>query len=147
MPGNTRKKRRKGRGTQGGRPSTRTPGRPRNRAEARQRAQARRASSKRGGSRGGATATRTADGRRVPQPASWKGAFMKGALASVLFFALFAGLFSRPVSNSAALAGFTLVFYVPLSYYLDSFMYRRFQNNLARARAQADAESEQNGSG
>jgi hypothetical protein len=109
MPGNTKKKRRKkGRGTQGGRVSDRPVGRPRNRAEARQRAQQRRASAK----GGKATPARAAKGARVPQPASWKGAIQKGLL-------------------------FTLVFYVPLSYYLDGFMYRRYQANLERDRQKA----------
>jgi hypothetical protein len=137
MPGNTKKRRRKkGRGTQGGRISDRPVGRPRNRAEARQRAQQRRAAAK-GGKAAPARAAKGAGGGRTPQPPSWKGAIQKGVLASLLFFALFAFLFKRPVAASAALALFTLAFYVPLSYYLDGFMYRRYQSNLERDRQQA----------
>src|SRR5436190_14103380 len=120
MPGNTKKKRRKKRGTQGGRVSTRPAGRPRNRQEARQRAQQRRTASSSG----------SGGGRKAPEPASWRGAFTKGALASLLFFALFAGLFKRGIGPSLGLALFTLVFYVPLSYYLDQWMYGRYQRNL-----------------
>jgi hypothetical protein len=142
MPGNTKKKRRKkGRGTQGGRVSDRPVGRPRNRAEARQRAQQRRASAK--GGKGAPARAAKSGGARVPQPASWKGAIQKGLLASLLFFALFALLFKRPIAASAALALFTLVFYVPLSYYLDGFMYRRYQANLERDRQKA-AQARQN---
>jgi hypothetical protein len=146
MPGNTKKTRRKkGRGTQGGRVSDRPVGRPRNRAEARQRAQQRRASAKGGKSQSGTSAKSGSSGGgffsgggggngRVPQPPDWKGAIQKGVLASLLFFALFAFLFKRPVAASAALALFTLAFYVPLSHFLDGFMYRRYQGNLERDR-------------
>jgi hypothetical protein len=141
MPGNTKKKRRKRRGTQGGRISDRAVGRPRNRAEAKQRAQQRRASVKNRGkdraskSSAGSGSGKTRGERGVPQPASWKGALGKGALASLLFFALFAGLFKKPIPASAGLALATMVFYIPVSYYLDAFMYRRFQRNLERDRA------------
>lgn len=126
-----KKRRRKRRGTQGGSISTRPAARPRNRQEARARARQRQA---RPSSRGAKGAGRQ---RGVPSPPSWKGAIGKGALAAVLFFGLFAGLFHRPVAGSAALAAFTLAFYVPLSYYLDGFMYRRHERNVQREREQA----------
>ncbi len=46
-------------------------------------------------------------------------------MASGLFFVLFVAVFGRPVASSAGVAAFTLLFYVPLSYYLDHFFYRR----------------------
>lgn len=129
-----KKRRRKRRGTQGGGISTRPAARPRNRQEARARARQRQASPKSKGSKG---AKGNATSGRVPAPPSWKGALTKGALAAVLFFGLFAGLFHRPIAGSAALAAFTLAFYVPLSYYLDGFMYRRHQAKLQREYEQA----------
>jgi hypothetical protein len=130
-----KKRRRKRRGTQGGAISTRPAARPRNRQEARARARQRQASPKSKGSKGGKGAD--AGQRGVPSPPSWKGAFSKGGLAAVLFFALFAGLFHRPIAASAALAAFTLAFYVPLSYYLDGYMYRRHQAKAQAAYEQA----------
>jgi hypothetical protein len=116
-----KKRRRKRRGTQGGSVSTRPGARPRNRQEAKARAQQRRAKPK---------------GPRQAGPPTWKGALGKGLLASVLFFALFAFLFKRPLGASAALGAFTLAFYVPLSYYLDGFMYRRRLAQEQRKREQ-----------
>ncbi len=147
---NTKKKRkRKRRGTQGGSVSTRPQGRPRNRQEARQRAEQRRAAGKGGksGKGSGAGKATTASGRPAPKPPNWRGAIGKGVLASVLFFGLFAGLFHRPVGASAALAAVTLAFYVPLSYYLDGFMYRRYQANLARERQKAKEAKDPKGGG
>jgi hypothetical protein len=59
------------------------------------------------------------------QPPTWRGALLKGALAALLFFVLFAAFFKRPVGASAGVAVFMLAFYVPLSYYLDGYFHRR----------------------
>ncbi|MGZ5333759.1 MAG: hypothetical protein ACXWD7_07645, partial [Solirubrobacterales bacterium] len=102
-----RKRRKKHRGTQGGSVARAPRSRPRNRAEAKARARSRKREPR---------AKRDPRGLRPP---SWTGALGKGALASLLFFALFAGIFHRPIGASAGFAAFMLAFYVPLSYYLD----------------------------
>jgi hypothetical protein len=119
-----KKRRRKHRGTQGGGVARAPKGRPRNRAEARARAKSQRRQ------------TREPRGLRPP---SWTGAIGKGALASLLFFALFAGIFHRPLGASAGFAAFMLGFYVPLSYYLDGFFYRRRMRQLEQKRQQGGA--------
>ncbi|HEX2360271.1 MAG TPA: hypothetical protein VHH72_10700 [Solirubrobacterales bacterium] len=128
-----RKRRRKHRGTQGGRVDTRPKGRPRNRAEARQRAQARRSGS----------SPRQARGSGDPSPPTWRSAFNKGLIAAVIFFALLAILFSRPIAASAGIAAFMLAFYVPMAYYTDRFFFnralrRRQQEQQARAQGRAE---------
>src|SRR5688500_2892761 len=100
-----KKRRRKHRGTQGGGISSKPRGRPQNRAEARARAQARRSGSK--GVKGRAPT-------RGVEPPSWGSAIRKGLFAGLLFFVLLALLFKEPLPQSAALAGFMLVFYVPM---------------------------------
>lgn len=105
-----KKRRRKHRGTQGGGVARAPKGRPRNRAEAKARARSQK---------------RQPREPRGLRPPTWTGALGKGALASLLFFALFAGVFHRPLGASAGFAAFMLGFYVPLTYYLDSFFYRR----------------------
>lgn len=113
----TKKKRqRKHRGTQGGGISTRPKGRPRNRAEARARAQQRRS--------GGGKAKTRAPTRGIVPP-TWASAFRKGLVAGGLFFVILALLFKNPVGQSAALAAFMLVFYVPMGYLTDRFFFRR----------------------
>jgi hypothetical protein len=122
-----RKRQKKHRGTQGGRVSTKPKGRPRSRAEARQRATQKRSSSTR------KAGQRSQRGLTEP---TWKGALGKGALASVLFFFLFAAIFKRPVGASAGFAAFMLAFYVPMSYYLDAFFYRRRMRQEAARKAE-----------
>jgi hypothetical protein len=113
----TKKKRRsKHRGTQGGRVDTRPARRPRNRAEARAQAKSRRS--------GGSKRKPTRQDRALTPP-TWRGSLAKGGLAAVLFFALFALVFRRPLGPSAMIAVFMLAFYVPMSYFVDDFMFKR----------------------
>ena len=119
------KRKRKRRGTQGGRVDTRPKGRPRNRAEARQRAQARRS----GGS------TRQAGGARTASPPTWRSAVSKGLIAAAIFFVLMAIAFSRPIVEAAGIAAFLLVFYIPMAYYTDRFFFNRALRKQQREQA------------
>jgi hypothetical protein len=105
-----RRRRRKHRGTQGGRIDRRpTRGRPRNRAEARARAGQRR---------------RKPEARQAGPP-TWGSAFRKSLIASALFFALLVLAFGRDPLPSAAIAVLILGFYVPMSFLVDRFFYQR----------------------
>lgn len=113
-----KKRRRKHRGTQGGRVDDRPKGRPRNRAEARQQAKARRS--------GGGTRKRGAAAQpRADRPPTWGGAFIKGLFAAILFLVLLVLLMGRDFGPSAAVAGAMVLFYTPMAYYLDLFLYNR----------------------
>jgi len=104
-----KKRRRKHRGTQGGRVDpNRRPGRPRNRAEAKARA--------RSGRKGPA---------RADAPPTWRSAVTRGAVAAVIFTVLLMLIFKRPVGAALGLGGFMLVFYIPAGYYIDTTMWRR----------------------
>jgi hypothetical protein len=128
-----RKRRRKHRGTQGGKVDSRPKGRPRNRAEAKQRAQARRSG---GGKRGVA--------QQGPAPPTWGGAARKGVLAAGIFFALLALAFQRPIGASLGIAAFMVAFYVPMAYFTDKFMYNR---HLRKQQLERQAQAQQqNGS-
>jgi hypothetical protein len=130
-----RKRRRKRRGTQGGRIDSRSRGRPANRAEARQRAQSRR----------GRTAAKGRPQRGAgPKPPTWGSAVLKGVMAAALFFGLTAFVFKQSVGAAASLAGFMLVFYIPMGYYVDRFMYQRHLRKLEEARVE---KAQQRGSG
>jgi hypothetical protein len=128
-----KKRRRKHRGTQGGKVDTRPKGRPRNRAEAKQRAQSRRASGSGKRSRAAAPAG--------PKPATWPSAVNKGLIAGVVFFALLALAFKRPIGEAAGLAGFMLAFYIPMAYYSDRFFYSRAMRKQAEERAAKQQQS------
>jgi hypothetical protein len=120
-----RKRRRKHRGTQGGRIDRRPArGRPRSRAEAQARARQRGGKKNKGGA-------------RTPAPPSWGAAARKGLIAAVIFFGLLMVFGQEPVPT-ALLALVMLGFYVPLAYMVDGFFYRRYlrkqeKERLARA--------------
>ena len=119
-----KKRRRKHRGTQGGRIDTRpSRSRPRSRAEAQSRARSRQNKKK------------SATGERIPDPPSWGNALKKGAIAALLFLGLLALFGQKPV-QSAAIAVLMLGFYVPMAFLMDRFFYNRYQRKQAQKRAE-----------
>ena len=121
-----KKRRRKHRGTQGGRIDTRPArGRPRSRAEAQSRAR----------NRGG----KKKPGDRTPQPPSWSSALKKGGIAAVLFVALLAFLGQNPIA--ALLVGILMMgFYVPLAFTMDRFFHQRYLRKEAQKRQEREAQ-------
>jgi hypothetical protein len=116
-----KKRRRKRRGTQGGRVDTnRRASRPRSRAEAKARA---RAGRKRG--------------PRGDHPPTWRSAITRGLVAAVIFTALLLLIFQRPLGSALGLGAFMLAFYIPAGYYMDVMMWRRRER--ARIRASEDS--------
>ena len=126
-----KKRRRKHRGTQGGKVDTRPRGKPRNRAEAKQRAASRRTG---GSSKRGAAST----GRATTGPPTWASAAKKGLVAALIFFVLLALAFGRPIGASLGIALFMVVFYVPMAYFTDRFFYNR---QLAKAERDRQAKA------
>jgi hypothetical protein len=115
-----KKRRRKQRGTQGGRVDT-SPrkGRPRNREEAKARARSRR--------------------KPAPQqdlPPTWRSSMVRGLFAAVIFAVLLIVLFKKPVVASLIFGAFMLAFYVPAGYYIDMAMWRRRERARIRARGE-----------
>jgi|SRR3954451_24759865 hypothetical protein len=122
-----KKRRRKHRGTQGGRIDTRPArGRPRSRAEAQSRARSRGKKKGKGGP-------------RVPEPPSWSSALKKGGIAAVLFVVLLSVFGQQPLIS--LLVGILMLsFYVPMAYLLDRFMYQRYLRKEAQKRQEREAE-------
>jgi hypothetical protein len=113
-----KKRRRKHRGTQGGRvDANRRASRPRTREEAKARA---RAGRKRPAARGDA-------------PPTWRSAIVRGVVAAVVFTVLLMLIFQRPIGAALALGGFMLLFYIPAGYYFDTMMWRRRERARIRA--------------
>jgi len=114
-----KKRRRKHRGTQGGRVDpNRRAARPRTREEAKARARA---------------------GRKAPvrvdAPPTWRSAITRGAVAAVIFTALLMLIFKRSPGAAFGLGAFMLVFYIPAGYYLETMMWRRRERARIRGRA------------
>jgi hypothetical protein len=115
-----KRRRRKHRGTQGGGIDRRGPrGRPRTREEAKARARQKR---------------KTVD-RRDYAP-TWRSAFNRAALGAALFFVLAMVLLKQTFAGSLAISVLMMVFYVPLGYYVDRFLWRR---RIAKQRAAREA--------
>lgn len=113
----TRKRRRKHRGTQAGSVDRRRGrGRPRNRSEARAQAK-----------------SRYTD--RRDQPPTWGSATNRGLIAAGIFLLLVVFLFGQPLGQAVLLSVFLLAFYIPMGYYIDRFMYRRREAQRQRERA------------
>lgn len=106
-----KKRRRKHRGTQGGRIDTgnRRKARPQTRQEARARAKSR------GGSRPS----------RADRPPTWRSAAIRGVIAAALFVLLLLLAFKRPAAEALGFGAFMLIFYIPAGYYMDQMMWRR----------------------
>jgi len=104
-----KKRRRKHRGTQGGRIDTNRRTRPRNRAEAKARA-------------------RSGAAKRAPrgdQPPTWRGSILRGAAAAAIFTVVLLLVFKRAPGAALALGAFMLVIYIPAGYFIDTHMWRR----------------------
>jgi hypothetical protein len=69
---------------------------------------------------------------RRDQPPTWTGAVQRSAIAAVLFVVLMAFLFHRKPLAAVAFGAVLLIFYVPMSYYTDLWIYRRHQARKAR---------------
>ncbi len=120
-----KKRRRKHRGTQGGRIDRRPArGRARSRAEAQSRAR---------------TRTKKKGGPREPQPASWSSALKKGGVAAVLFVALLFLFGQKPIA-ALAVGLLMLGFYVPMAFTMDRFLYQRHLRKEAQKRAEREAQ-------
>ncbi len=113
-----KKRRRKRRGTQGGRIDTRgRAGRPRSREEAKARARSKRK-----------------PGTKGDLPPTWRSSIIRGVIAAVVFGVLLLLIFKRPAGVALALAAFMLAFYIPAGYFIDMTMWRRRERARIRAR-------------
>lgn len=112
-----KKRRRKHRGTQGGRvDANRKPSRPRSRAEAKARARS--------------SAKRAPSG---DQPPTWRSSIIRGLVAAVIFTVLLLLIFKRSAGAALGLGAFMLVFYIPAGYYIDLMMWRRRERARMRS--------------
>jgi hypothetical protein len=118
----TKKKRtRKKRGTQAGNIDSSRRSRPRSRAEAKSQARS-------GGSRNRSM-------QKGDAPPTWKGASLRGLIASGVFVVLLMVLFGRPLVSSLIIGLVMLVFYIPAGYYMDLFLWRRRERQRIRAKS------------
>jgi hypothetical protein len=80
------------------------------------------------GERSGGARAMTAQERRMERmsrPPSWRSAFNKAALASLLLFVLAVLVLGQTVAEAATLVPFLFLLYVPMTYYTDRWIHRR----------------------
>lgn len=62
---------------------------------------------------------------RMMREPSWNGAAKRAALAALVFGVLLVLAFQQPIAQAVSLTAFVFLFYIPLGYYTDLFIYRR----------------------
>ncbi len=76
--------------------------------------------------------------RMMRQP-TWKSATTRAALAAVVFGVLLVFAFATPAAQAVSLTGLVFLFYIPLGYYTDQFIYRRRVKSEAAKSGKATA--------
>lgn len=113
-----KKRRRKHRGTQGGRVDNSRRPRPRTREEAKAQARTKRTQPRQ---------------TRFDRPPSWRSAAIRGVVAAALFVVLLLLIFKRPVAEALGFGAFMLVFYIPAGYFIDQWVWRRRERAKMRS--------------
>ena len=72
---------------------------------------------------------------RMETPPTWRSAINRAAIATVVFAVLVVALFQRPAQEAVVLAVLMLALYVPLTYYTDLWIHRRYLRKQAAAKA------------
>jgi hypothetical protein len=70
------------------------------------------------------------------RPPSWRSATNRAAIAASVFLAVLALLLKRPIGEAFFYAAFMFLVYIPMGYYMDSFMHRWRQRRRARETAE-----------
>ncbi|MDQ3740447.1 MAG: hypothetical protein M3389_05825 [Actinomycetota bacterium] len=76
---------------------------------------------------------------RMETPPTWRSALNRALVATVVFALLVVLLFRRPMAEAAMLAMFMLLLYVPLTYYTDLWIHRRWKRKQGAAAAKPKA--------
>jgi Flp pilus assembly protein TadB len=80
------------------------------------------------------TQTRGGRANRYSKPPSWRSAINRAAIASALFVVVSIFLLKLKPAPAVLFGVFLVLFYTPLTYYTDSFIYRRRQAKLAQGK-------------
>jgi anti-sigma-K factor RskA len=79
-------------------------------------------------------AAKAARAERLNRAPTWRSAANRAALAAIVFGVMLVLLFKTPVVRAIPLTVFVFLFYVPLGYYTDQFVYNRKQKAEAKKR-------------
>lgn len=62
---------------------------------------------------------------RATRPPTWRAAINRAAISAVLFVVLVILLFKQNIGPALGLGAFVFLFYIPLGYFTDKFVYER----------------------
>lgn len=71
---------------------------------------------------------------RMLRPPSWKSAIIKAAVAAALLAVMGIFLLEETIPQAISLTVFVFIFYVPLGYYTDTWIYNRRMRSEAKAK-------------
>lgn len=64
-------------------------------------------------------------GDRFDRPPTWRGAAQRSLIAVFIFIAVIVLIFKQNAAAAVALGAALLILYIPMSYYMDLWLYRR----------------------
>ena len=79
---------------------------------------------------------------RLGKPPSWRSAANRALIATGIFFLVILLAFKQKLGPALGLAGFMLLIYIPLGYYTDLALHKRFLRKQAAARQQGKKPSD-----
>lgn len=71
---------------------------------------------------------------RLAKPPTWRGALNRSAIAALLFGIVVILAFGQPVGSGLALAAIMILIYMPMTYYMDLFLHRRYKRRAGERR-------------
>ena len=78
---------------------------------------------------------------RMEQPPTWRSAFNRAGIATVVFAILVLVVFKQTIYQAVMLGGIMLLLYVPLTFYTDLWIHRRYLRKQDAAKAKAKTEA------
>lgn len=69
---------------------------------------------------------------RMGQPPTWNGAAIRAAFAAVIFLLVCMFLLGQDLGPAIGLASFVFLFYIPIGFYTDKFLFERRQRKAKR---------------
>ena len=64
---------------------------------------------------------------RLDRPPTWRSALNRAAISAAVFAVAVVVIFGRPIAAAVVLGVAMIVIYLPMSYYTDSYLYKRRQ--------------------
>jgi hypothetical protein len=72
---------------------------------------------------------------RFDQPPTWKSAIQRAGLAAGIFLVAVIAIFRQNIPAAISISALMFALYIPMSYYTDTWLYRRRQRQKAEGKA------------